>query len=215
MEVRRIQERHLIQDFTDIGCHFLISPCGTVYEGRAGGKNIRGEHAFGFNDDSVSVCLLGRYEEAEQADTFDLDAPNGQSLVLLCLWLLWEIGASAATLAYVLLERAQEPCLIYLAVILIGADRASFNAPGMAILASSGASEDVKLLFSLQFIAINIDATRHAFVSRQLTQSIGSEVKIFGGSVAKSDGSVREAGRALFMQPTVLSQIFIHGRFGV
>jgi predicted MFS family arabinose efflux permease len=121
----------------------------------------------------------------------------------------------AATLAYVLLERAQEPCLIYLAIILIGAYRASFNAPGMAILASSGASEDVKLLFSLQFIAINIDATRHTFVSRQLTQSIGSGVKIFGGSVAKSDGSVREAGRALFMGPTVLSQIFIHGRFGV
>ena len=35
IEVRRIQARHLVQGFTDIGYHFLISPCGTVYEGRA------------------------------------------------------------------------------------------------------------------------------------------------------------------------------------
>ena len=94
IEVRRIQARHLVQGFTDIGYHFLISPCGTVYEGRAGGKHIRGEHAFGFNGDSVSICLLGRYDDVEPADMLHLDAPNGQALIRLCLWLLQEIGAS-------------------------------------------------------------------------------------------------------------------------
>ena len=43
---------------------------------------------------TVSICLLGRYDETEPADILHLDALNGQALIRLCLWLLQEIGAS-------------------------------------------------------------------------------------------------------------------------
>ena len=54
------------------------------------------------------------------------DRLGGRAMIILSIL--------AATLAYGVLASAQEPGLMYLAVILIGVYRASFNAPGMVIL---------------------------------------------------------------------------------
>ncbi|MFE6520723.1 N-acetylmuramoyl-L-alanine amidase [Streptomyces sp. NPDC057794] len=49
--------------WNDIGYHFLVDKCGTVFEGRAGGidKPVLGAHAYGFNADTSSVSVLGDY----------------------------------------------------------------------------------------------------------------------------------------------------------
>ncbi|MEU3849917.1 N-acetylmuramoyl-L-alanine amidase [Streptomyces sp. NPDC029554] len=49
--------------WNDIGYHFLVDKCGTVFEGRAGGidKPVLGAHAYGFNTDTSSVSVLGDY----------------------------------------------------------------------------------------------------------------------------------------------------------
>ncbi|MFF3341765.1 peptidoglycan recognition protein [Streptomyces flavidovirens] len=52
--------------WNDIGYHFLVDKCGTVFEGRAGGidKPIRGAHTYGFNTDTSSISVLGNYNTA-------------------------------------------------------------------------------------------------------------------------------------------------------
>ncbi|MFE1249193.1 peptidoglycan recognition protein [Streptomyces sp. NPDC058735] len=49
--------------WNDIGYHFLVDKCGTVFEGRAGGvdKPVLGAHAYGFNTATSSVSVLGDY----------------------------------------------------------------------------------------------------------------------------------------------------------
>ncbi|MCK8435304.1 N-acetylmuramoyl-L-alanine amidase [Streptomyces sp. D2-8] len=49
--------------WNDIGYHFLVDKCGTVFEGRAGGmdKPVLGAHAYGFNTATSSVSVLGNY----------------------------------------------------------------------------------------------------------------------------------------------------------
>ncbi|MEV5435727.1 peptidoglycan recognition protein [Streptomyces sp. NPDC052682] len=52
--------------WNDIGYHFLVDKCGTVFEGRAGGidKPVLGAHTYGFNTDTSSVSVLGDYNTA-------------------------------------------------------------------------------------------------------------------------------------------------------
>ncbi|MFJ4241963.1 N-acetylmuramoyl-L-alanine amidase [Streptomyces iakyrus] len=52
--------------WNDIGYHFLVDKCGTVFEGRAGGidKPVLGAHAYGFNTATSSVSVLGDYSTA-------------------------------------------------------------------------------------------------------------------------------------------------------
>ncbi|MFE7898997.1 N-acetylmuramoyl-L-alanine amidase [Streptomyces sp. NPDC057424] len=52
--------------WNDIGYHFLVDKCGTVFEGRAGGtdKPVLGAHAYGFNTATSSVSVLGEYSAA-------------------------------------------------------------------------------------------------------------------------------------------------------
>ncbi|MFF7792127.1 N-acetylmuramoyl-L-alanine amidase [Streptomyces sp. NPDC007991] len=49
--------------WNDIGYHFLVDKCGTVFEGRAGGidKPVLGAHTYGFNTATSSVSVLGDY----------------------------------------------------------------------------------------------------------------------------------------------------------
>ncbi|MFE9398003.1 peptidoglycan recognition protein [Streptomyces flavidovirens] len=52
--------------WNDIGYHFLVDKCGTVFEGRAGGidKPVQGAHTYGFNTDTSSISVLGNYNIA-------------------------------------------------------------------------------------------------------------------------------------------------------
>ncbi|WP_306964476.1 N-acetylmuramoyl-L-alanine amidase [Streptomyces afghaniensis] len=52
--------------WNDIGYHFLVDKCGTVFEGRAGGidKPVLGAHTYGFNTATSSVSVLGDYGKA-------------------------------------------------------------------------------------------------------------------------------------------------------
>jgi uncharacterized protein with LGFP repeats len=52
--------------WNDIGYHFLVDKCGTVFEGRAGGidKPVLGAHTYGFNTSTSSVSVLGDYSTA-------------------------------------------------------------------------------------------------------------------------------------------------------
>jgi hypothetical protein len=52
--------------WNDIGYHFLVDKCGTVFEGRAGGmdKPVLGAHTYGFNAATSSVSVLGDYNKA-------------------------------------------------------------------------------------------------------------------------------------------------------
>lgn len=47
----------------DIGYHFLVDKCGTVFEGRKGGidRPVVGAHAYGFNAETTSVSILGNF----------------------------------------------------------------------------------------------------------------------------------------------------------
>ncbi|WP_338782675.1 N-acetylmuramoyl-L-alanine amidase [Streptomyces sp. DG1A-41] len=49
--------------WNDIGYHFLVDKCGTVFEGRAGGidRPVLGAHTYGFNTGTSSVSVLGDY----------------------------------------------------------------------------------------------------------------------------------------------------------
>ncbi|WOT34720.1 peptidoglycan recognition protein family protein [Streptomyces coeruleorubidus] len=51
--------------WNDIGYHFLVDKCGTVFEGRAGGidKPVLGAHTYGFNTGTSSVSVLGDYNK--------------------------------------------------------------------------------------------------------------------------------------------------------
>ena len=57
--VRNIQAFHQgpQRGWADVGYNFLISPSGTVYEGR--GWSVQGAHARGFNATSIGVAFIG------------------------------------------------------------------------------------------------------------------------------------------------------------
>ncbi|WP_418960594.1 peptidoglycan recognition protein [Streptomyces tritici] len=54
------------QGWNDIGYHFLVDKCGTVFEGRAGGidRPVLGAQTYGFNTDTAGVAVLGNYNDA-------------------------------------------------------------------------------------------------------------------------------------------------------
>lgn len=49
----------------DIGYHYIIDEDGTIYEGRAGGQNVVGGHAYCANVGTLGVVLLGNFEVEE------------------------------------------------------------------------------------------------------------------------------------------------------
>ncbi|MFG2869067.1 N-acetylmuramoyl-L-alanine amidase [Streptomyces sp. NPDC048338] len=66
------------QGWNDIGYHFLVDKCGTVFEGRAGGTDqpVVGAQTYGFNTDTAGVAVLGNHNEAASSPVL-LDAIAG------------------------------------------------------------------------------------------------------------------------------------------
>ncbi|MER7577534.1 peptidoglycan recognition protein [Streptomyces sp. NPDC126514] len=69
--VRGIYAYHTqVNKWNDIGYHFLVDKCGTVFEGRKGGidKPVLGAHTYGFNRESTGIAILGRHTSATATD---------------------------------------------------------------------------------------------------------------------------------------------------
>ena len=91
-QVRAIYKWHTVHNgWGDIGYHYLIDKEGTIYEGRAGGDNVIGAHAYCANTGTVGVALIGNYLKnlppeaqlksarwllAQLSDRYDID-PKG------------------------------------------------------------------------------------------------------------------------------------------
>jgi N-acetylmuramoyl-L-alanine amidase/Secretion system C-terminal sorting domain len=52
----------------DIGYNWLIDPNGVLYEGRGGGNDVVGAHMCGYNSNTMGVCVLGNFMEAQPAE---------------------------------------------------------------------------------------------------------------------------------------------------
>lgn len=80
------------QGWNDIGYHFLVDKCGTVFEGRAGGidKPVVGAQTYGFNTDTSGIAVLGNYNDAIAAQ------PVLDSVAAVAAWKLGLYGYDAA-----------------------------------------------------------------------------------------------------------------------
>ncbi|CAM5612727.1 N-acetylmuramoyl-L-alanine amidase [Streptomyces pharetrae] len=80
------------QGWNDIGYHFLVDKCGTVFEGRAGGidKPVLGAQTYGFNTDTAGVAVLGNYNDALSSP------PVREAVAAVAAWKLGLYGYDAA-----------------------------------------------------------------------------------------------------------------------
>jgi uncharacterized protein YgiM (DUF1202 family) len=62
VEIRSIHYYHSItRGWGDIGYNYLVDYLGNVYEGRAGGENVVGGHAFQYARGSAGICTMGSF----------------------------------------------------------------------------------------------------------------------------------------------------------
>ncbi|GGV81889.1 hypothetical protein GCM10010499_46910 [Streptomyces thermoviolaceus subsp. apingens] len=88
--VRSIYRYHAkSMGWRDIGYNFLIDPCGTIYEGRAGGvaRPVLGAHTLGFNSDTVGVAVIGTYTTAR---------PSSAAVDAVARLAAWKLGLYGA-----------------------------------------------------------------------------------------------------------------------
>ncbi len=52
--------------WSDIAYNYLIDPDGNIYEGRAGGDNVRGVALCGSHNNLMAVCMLGDFHQTNQ-----------------------------------------------------------------------------------------------------------------------------------------------------
>ncbi|HYI25495.1 MAG TPA: SH3 domain-containing protein, partial [Thermomicrobiales bacterium] len=66
VEIRSIHYYHTVtRGWGDIGYNYLVDFMGNVYEGRAGGENVIGGHAFQYARGSAGICTMGTYAMAD------------------------------------------------------------------------------------------------------------------------------------------------------
>jgi hypothetical protein len=64
--VRAIYYYHaIVRGWGDIGYNFLVDRFGNIYEGRAGGLDVIGGHAYGYNVGSLGIGNLGTFGNAD------------------------------------------------------------------------------------------------------------------------------------------------------
>ncbi|MDQ3442432.1 MAG: SH3 domain-containing protein [Chloroflexota bacterium] len=62
VEIRSIHYYHAVtRGWGDIGYNYLVDFLGNVYEGRAGGENVIGGHAFQYAQGSAGICSMGAF----------------------------------------------------------------------------------------------------------------------------------------------------------
>ncbi|MEU8526579.1 MULTISPECIES: N-acetylmuramoyl-L-alanine amidase [Streptomyces] len=69
----------------DIGYHFLVDKCGTIFEGRKGGVDLPvvGAHTYGFNSETTSISLIGGYTTT---------TPSKSQLISAARIAAWKLG---------------------------------------------------------------------------------------------------------------------------
>lgn len=61
-EIRSIHYYHAVtRGWGDIGYNYLVDYLGNVYEGRAGGENVIGGHAYSYAQGSAGICAMGSF----------------------------------------------------------------------------------------------------------------------------------------------------------
>jgi hypothetical protein len=66
--VRGIYQYHAVtRGWGDIGYHYLVDPNGVLYEGRSGGDNVIGAHAYRYNSGTMAISFMGNFETANPA----------------------------------------------------------------------------------------------------------------------------------------------------
>lgn len=64
LQIRQIQLKHMDErGWDDIGYNFLVGGDGAIYVGR--GWNQQGAHSKGFNDKSICIAFIGRFNITE------------------------------------------------------------------------------------------------------------------------------------------------------
>ena len=60
--IRSIYHYHAVElGWGDIGYNYLVDPNGVLYEGRYGGDDVIGAHAYRYNDGTMGLAFLGTY----------------------------------------------------------------------------------------------------------------------------------------------------------
>ncbi len=82
VDVRGIYYYHAVtKGWGDIGYNYLIDWKGNIYEGRTGGENVVGGHAYQYNYGSVGICMIG---------SFAATSPTAAQLDALVKLIAWE-----------------------------------------------------------------------------------------------------------------------------
>ncbi|HEY9367482.1 peptidoglycan recognition protein, partial [Streptomyces sp.] len=76
----------------DIGYHFLVDKCGTIFEGRKGGVDmpVVGAHTYGFNSETTSVSMIGDYTSTALSTSQMISAAR------IAAWKLGQYGVDPA-----------------------------------------------------------------------------------------------------------------------
>ena len=83
--VRAIYYYHaIVRGWGDIGYNFLVDRFGNVYEGRSGGFDVIGGHAYGYNVGSLGIGSLGTFGNAGGSVTPSQEMLD--SISSLCAW---------------------------------------------------------------------------------------------------------------------------------
>lgn len=75
--LRGLQRDHVLgEGWDDIGYHYVVDRCGTIYEGRGGdgGGTVLGAHTKGFNKQTVGIAALGSFHRGAYVPKVMLDA---------------------------------------------------------------------------------------------------------------------------------------------
>ncbi|CAN5804681.1 hypothetical protein BH20CHL4_BH20CHL4_13160 [soil metagenome] len=90
--MRAVYYYHAItRGWGDIAYNYLVDRFGTIYEGRVGGQNVVGSHAYLYNSGSSGVCLIGNFLFQ------DMTVSAKASLVAILAWLVRDLDPLATS----------------------------------------------------------------------------------------------------------------------
>jgi uncharacterized protein YraI len=90
--MRAVYYYHAItRGWGDIAYNYLVDRFGNIYEGRVGGQNVVGSHAYLYNSGSSGVCLIGNFLVQ------DMSVNAKASLVAILAWVVRDLDPLGAS----------------------------------------------------------------------------------------------------------------------